>query len=295
MMKIIVAVLAAAVIAVCAWWLFFRIEPPDIPFAEPLADGTPIDFARIEATLPLTPEDLQKITPRNLRALSQEQVDQIYARLEAGPIPDGPFDGDLFFPRGTDSSRFAEVVGGGVDGGLKGFAANLNVAKLEFLGARLWRGKVFDSDARILRNRIRSLDSLDVLLDEAEERELDALYDDELGQALLFPAKLYCGRSLLDGRRESIIIDYAYTDDLPGYLEKLDHLVGRNGLRIRDEIRMVRPGLYLGRAYMDRVFVLNFTLYNEAIAEGAADGGAAARGREPCWAGEQDRTLSTAL
>ena len=33
---------------------------------------------------------------------------------------------------------------------------------------------------------------------------------------LLFPAKLYCGQSLLDGRRESVIIDYAFTDELPG-------------------------------------------------------------------------------
>jgi hypothetical protein len=46
---------------------------------------------------------------------------------------------------------------------------------------------------------------------------------------------------------------------------------------------------------MDRVFVLNFTLYNEAIAEGAADGSAVADGQEQCWAGEQDRTLSATL
>ena len=30
---------------------------------------------------------------------------------------------------------------------------------------------------------------------------------------------------------------------------------------------MVRPGFYLGRAYMDRVFLLNFLLYNEDIAK----------------------------
>ncbi len=63
---------------------------------------------------------------------------------------------------------------------------------------------------------------------------------------LLFPAKLYCGQSLLDGRRESVIIDYAFTDELPGYREHPDSLGGRKGLRIRDEIRMVRPGFYLG-------------------------------------------------
>src|SRR3546814_11252989 len=30
---------------------------------------------------------------------------------------------------------------------------------------------------------------------------------------------------------------------------------------------MVRPGFYLGRAYVDRVFLLDFILYNEDIAE----------------------------
>ena len=109
---------------------------------------------------------------------------------------------------------------------------------------------------------------------------------------LLFPAKLYCGQSLLDSRRESIIIDYAFTDEIEGYQERPDFLAGRRGLRIRDEIRMVRPGFYLGRAYADRAFLLNFTLYNAAIAErdgpafvktGAGAGGLlernAARGR----------------
>ena len=33
---------------------------------------------------------------------------------------------------------------------------------------------------------------------------------------------------------------------------------------MRDEIRMIRPGLYLGRAYLDRGFALNFTLYDKA-------------------------------
>jgi hypothetical protein len=285
-MKILTVLIVIAAFGAGAYWLFARPAPPDIAFAVAEEGEPTIDFARLEANLPLTQEDLAKITPRSLQALTQEQVDQVYARLTAGPIPDGAFDGDLFFPRGTDESRFAEVVGGGVAGGLKGRAANISVAKLEFLGARLWRGKVFDSETRILRNRIRDLVSLNLLLDEDEEDRLDSLYDDELDQVLLFPAKLYCGQSLLDARRESIIIDYAYTDDLPGYLEKLDHLVGREGLRIRDEIRMVRPGFYLGRAYMDRVFVLNFTLYNEDIAEA---GGAV---QEDCWTGEQARTVT---
>ena len=107
---------------------------------------------------------------------------------------------------------------------------------------------------------------------------------------LLFPAKLYCGQSLLDGRRELVIIDYAYNDDLPGYQENPDALAGRNGLRVRDEIRMVRPGLYLGRAYVNKVFLLNFVLYNEEVAAAGLE--AFLRGEpvaEDCWVGEQLR------
>ena len=105
---------------------------------------------------------------------------------------------------------------------------------------------------------------------------------------LLFPAKLYCGQSLLDGRRESVVIDYAFTDELPGYRESPDALGGRLGVRIRDEIRMVRPGFYLGRAYMNHIFGLNFTLYN---ADAAAAGNQAFRAgqavAEDCWPGSQ--------
>ena len=161
---------------------------------------------------------------------------------------------------------------------------NLKVLKVDQIGEGLWRGKVFDRETRILRNRITDLAILDVLVDGVEEDRLEALKDPDLGQYLLFPAKLYCGQSMLDGRRESIIIDYAYTDDLPGYLEPLDHLVGRNGLRIRDEIRMVRPGFYLGRAYIDRFFAVNFTL--EARDDAAPPSSPAT---EDCSVGEQAR------
>jgi len=240
--------------------------PPDVRFAVPGEGAAVADFARLEYEMPLTDAERAAITPENVASLSQEEVDQVYARLTSGPIPTAVFDGDLFFPRGTDRSRFAEVVGGGVAGGLKGKAADVGVATVEVLGAKLWRGKVFDRETRILRNRIDDIRSLNLVLNEQEEAMLAARRDDELGQYLLFPAKLYCGQSLLDGRRESIIIDYAYSEDLPGYIEKIDHLAGRRGFAIRDEIRMVRPGFYLGRAYMNRVFVLNFVLYNEELA-----------------------------
>jgi hypothetical protein len=105
---------------------------------------------------------------------------------------------------------------------------------------------------------------------------------------LLFPAKLYCGQSLLDGRRESIIIDHVYGDDIEGYRVSPDSLVGRGGLRLRDEIRMVRPGFYLGRAYVGGMFLLDFTLYDEDLAaRERAPFSAGMALVEDCWPGEQ--------
>jgi hypothetical protein len=107
---------------------------------------------------------------------------------------------------------------------------------------------------------------------------------------LLFPAKLYCGQSLLDGRRESVIIDYLYNDEIPGFRRSPDGVAGRGGLKIRDEIRMIRPGFYLGRAYANRMFLLNFVLYDEVLDKaGAAAFQSGTRIAEDCWPGEQIR------
>jgi len=262
--------------------------PPPVKFGNS-GEGyaSKIDFARLEHELPLRPADLMTITPANLEAATQEQVDQIYARLTAGPIPDGPYQGQAFFPEGSSGrARVAEIVGGG----LKGFVINLKAAKLEHVAEAVWKGKVFDRSRRILRNRVNDLAILKPLVgpDVGSIQKIDVDGNDSW---LLFPAKLYCGQSLLDGRRESIIIDYAFTDDLPGYREKPDALAGRDGFDIRDEIRMVRPGLYLGRAYMKRVFVLNFTLYNQNVAEKeAAAFQTTGMVQEDCWVGPQRAT-----
>jgi len=111
----------------------------------------------------------------------------------------------------------------------------------------------------------------------------------------MFPARLSCGQSLLDPRRESDIIHYSYTDEISLYREPPDFLAGRRGLQVRDEIRMVRPGFYLGRAYIGKIFLLNFTLYNKEIAD--RDGGAFTKGgqvNEDCWPGTQQRPALTA-
>jgi len=269
----------------CDW---FKPSPPDIKFAPDNADyRSKMDLADVEHKFPLSPADLQKITPDNLATLSQEQIDQIYARLSAGPIPDGPYDGSIIFPRGSSGKlRLAEIMGG-----LTGAALELKGIALDKVGEQLWQGKVFFRDERVLRNRIDNLDALKTAgLVEGEPKRTSVNGKEAW---LLFPAKLYCGQSLLDARRESVIIDYLFTDEIPGYQEKPDFLAGRRGVRVRDEIRMVRPGFYLGRAYLDRVFGLNFTLYNKAIAE--RDGEAflkTGQVNEDCWTGTQARAFA---
>ena len=262
---------------------------PDIPFAEYGDDhADKPDLAEVEYRHPLSVDDLQALTPKNIRNFDQEQLDQIYARLSAGPIPDGAFDGDLVFPKGRSGDhRLSEIVGG-----LGGVAVEWKTLQLEELARALWKGKVFHRDQRLLRNRIEDTRLLRPLVGSDLGNIPKTTVDGE-DQWLLFPAKLYCGQSLLDSRRESIIIDYAFTDTLPGYREKPDFLAGRNGLKVRDEIRMVRPGFYLGRAYVDRVFLLDFILYNEDIAE--RDGPAFAQTgtvAEDCWPGTQQRVVA---
>jgi hypothetical protein len=265
--------------------------PAGIKFA-PYEAGyaTKPDFARVEHEFPLAPADLAKLTPGALKTYDQEQIDQIYARLTAGPIPDGAYEGDLFFPKGISGKRrLREIVGG-----LSGLVVGLGTVKLELVGEHLWRGKVFYRDERVLRNRIEDTKLLAPLID-GDLSTLKKITVNGKDQWLLFPARLYCGQSLLDSRRESVIIDYFYTDEIPGYREGPDFLAGRRGLQVRDEIRMVRPGFYLGRAYIGKIFLLNFVLYNKEV--DSRDGPAfqkAGRVAEDCWPGTQQRAVLTA-
>ena len=146
----------------------------------------------------------------------------------------------------------------------------MKTEKLELVGKHLWRGKVFYRDERVLRNRIDDTTLLKPLID-GDLSTIQKITVNGKDQWLLFPARLYCGQSLLDSRRESVIIDYFYTDEIAGYRERPDYLAGRRGLQVRDEIRMVRPGFYLGRAYLGKIFLLNFSLYNKEIASRDGD------------------------
>lgn len=262
----------------------------DIPFASwDKSYQSKMDLAQVEHKYPIPTVELGKVTPEYLATLDQEQLDQIYARLTAGPIPDGAFDGRILLPRGSSGKfRLSEIVGG-----FTGLGLHLKGLVLEDVGEALWRGKVFYRQEGVLRNRIEDLGVLKKMgLVQGEPKKMDF---NGKQTWLLFPAKLYCGQSLLDARRESIIIDYFFTDEIPGYQENPDYLAGRRGLRVRDEIRMIRPGFYLGRAYLDKGFALNFTLYNKDMdAQGRDAFVKTGQVQEDCWSGTQARKVLAA-
>ncbi|MUG97288.1 hypothetical protein F7734_35150 [Scytonema sp. UIC 10036] len=86
----------------------------------------------------------------------------------------------------------------------------------------LWQGKIFDREQGLLLNRLTVF----------------GLH--------MVDAKVYRGNSWLS-EGESIILDYS----------KSSFFLAQ---KIRDEIREVAPGLYLGQAYWDRTRVLSFAL-----------------------------------
>ena len=246
--------------------------PPPIRFAPA---GT--DVARLRSEFALTDAERAALTPESIKHLDQAQVDQIYQRLDTGPIPDGPFRGDLFFPRGTkDDVKLGELSGVPL-----GSVAELATMRVENLGKALWRGKVFFRSQGVLRNRIEDIAILKPLIKDSES--IPKLTFDGATTWLLFPAKLSCGDSRFDPTRHSIVIDYAQTDQIEGYRAVPDKIAGSEGLKIRDEVRVVRPGFLLGRAYFGPRFGLNFTLLDPAAAAAAgAVAGPMAHVQEDC-------------
>ena len=91
----------------------------------------------------------------------------------------------------------------------------------KFISTFAWQGKVFDSKKGLLRNRILPFG-------------LNAII-----------AKVYKGESWLDGK-ECIVLDYSETSLVAHW--------------IRDEIREISPGLYLGKVYWDHTRLIDFSL-----------------------------------
>jgi len=91
----------------------------------------------------------------------------------------------------------------------------------EFINHFAWQGKNFDSKKGALKNRILPFG-------------LNAII-----------AKVYKGPSWLDGK-ECIVLDYSETSLLAHW--------------IRDEIREVAPGLYLGKVYWGKKRLIDFAV-----------------------------------
>lgn len=262
------------------------------------------DYAILEATMPLTKEDRKLITVDKLKQMNQEQLDQIYARLESGPIPAADFRGTLLIRNELVLTAEEKILEGVKNKGFIGkmglLATNLLCRgrdRLECLGQFLWSGKRFYQPNEFgqiqLRNAVNpiikgkiaqlamkqaGLNKLSEPLSRAPKQDFDGS-----SKLMLFPANVFCGLSLIDTRHESIIVDYAYGDDFSPYIPEIDGLVGRDGSWIRDEIRMIRPGLYLGRAYMDRMFLLNFVLESKSLAAQESNPEA---WKNKCWTGD---------
>ncbi len=138
-----------------------------------------------------------------LLEMSSEQLDDLFTRSPAGPIPRGECDGTVIAAPGTE---FAEIA-----------------AKVAHFLA--WKGKVFDPERGELQNRITPFD-------------LQAV-----------AAKVYLADSWFD-QKQCIVLDYSETSLVAHW--------------IRDEIREVADGLYLGLVFWEHTRILYFSLRTEA-------------------------------
>ena len=84
-----------------------------------------------------------------------------------------------------------------------------------------WQGKVFDAQKGLLKNSIT------------------------LFHVQAIVARVYKGASWLDGK-ECIVLDYSDTSLVAHY--------------VRDEIRLIGPGLYLGKVYWEKDRLIDFCL-----------------------------------
>jgi hypothetical protein len=271
----------------------------DLGYKKNSSYAAKVDFAQLEYKKPLDKEFLKRITVENILAMDNEMADQLYARLTAGPIPDGVFDGYAGVLAESPIKSILHVLTGEESKRLfTPISPNHVTAMMDTLANTLWKGKQFFKSERALRNIIPKNDRAGLLLKTLvkgfDPNRLPVstvnIHGGTVETWKLFPAKLYCGQSLLDSRRESVIIDYAYGDRISGYDSSIDFLATRHGIWIRDEIRMVRPGLYIGKAYMNKSFLLTFVLHNKAVESHYPN--ADWTKLEECWTGTQTRKIS---
>ncbi len=250
------------------------------------------DQALLQNQYPLTEQERNAITAEDIKRMTQEEIDQLYIRLESGPIIPGAYNGSVVqnseLAKDIKKSAYTKIAG---DFPALGMFAKLfcsNRDPVECLAETIWSGKrIYPQNAEgeyMLRNAIEyaTYASVQTLTGNPLNTvgQLFGNITDVLGitkdkvadkvifpgtnkiSAMIFPAHVYCGQSLLDHRRESVIIDYAWGKSFEPYNKDVDILAGPGYLNIRDEVRMIKPGLYLGRAYTNKIFLLNFVLQN---------------------------------
>ena len=137
-----------------------------------------------------------------LLEMSEQELDDLFTRSPAGPIPRGECDGTVIAAPGTE---FAEIA-----------------AKVAHFLA--WKGKVFDPERGELQNRITPVRPA-------------------RGRRQGVP-----GDSWFD-HKQCIVLDYSETSLVAHW--------------IRDEIREVADGLYLGLVFWEHTRILYFSLRTE--------------------------------
>jgi hypothetical protein len=194
----------------------------------------------------------EELRVQDLAAFDTERIDEVYAGLTAGVLPDGDYRATLLEGEADGRRVLADL------------AAKLGIPvgadALRRLGVELWSGRSF-----------------------LKEEGLARVSTSAWGAK--FPARMYCGQSFADPKRESIVVDWSLNERLPGYDARVDWLPGRTGLALRDELRQLRPGFYLGRAFMGRRLVLSFVLQRQGTEPVAV----ATPPVEECWTGVDQR------
>jgi hypothetical protein len=136
---------------------------------------------------------------QQLLKMTQAQLDELFTKTEAGPIPNGEAKGTAIIAPGSAFS--ADVA--------------------SWINLFAWQGKVFDAQKGVLKNKILPFG-------------LNAII-----------AKVYKAPSWLDGK-DCTVLDYSETSLVAHW--------------IRDEIREIGPGLYLGKVYWDKKRLIDFAL-----------------------------------
>jgi hypothetical protein len=144
------------------------------------------------------------MTAAQLKKMTQSELDDLFRKRSAGPVPDGEAKGTaLVLPGTLVTNIIADII-----------------------RIKIWKGKVFERDPN---NRDRGVLKNKILL---------------LGHRAI-EANVYKDESWFDGK-ECIVLDYSKTS-----------LIAK---KIRDEIREIEPGLYLGIVYWGKKRTIGFAL-----------------------------------